>query len=243
MIDENERRELREAKALLEFPGLVAKLADVVGAPIEGALNRLPAGARDRIHGAAEKALRVSLEAAASTVPDQKPNAAPKNFLHKMAVGATGALGGAFGLTALAIELPVSTTLIFRTIVDIARSEGEDISDPEVKKACLEVFALGGKSTTDDAADSGYFAARAFVAQSARGGLARFLASVASRFEIVVAEKFAAQLVPVVGAVGGATVNVLFIEHFQNMARGHFIVRRLERKHGAEEVRRVYGEV
>jgi len=35
-------------------------------------------------------------------------------------------------------------------------------------------------------------------------------------------------------------VNYAFIEHFQDMARGHFIVRRLERAYGEEDVRREY---
>ena len=33
---------------------------------------------------------------------------------------------------------------------------------------------------------------------------------------------------------------LLFIAHFQRMARGHFIVRRLERAHGKMEVQRAY---
>jgi len=40
--------------------------------------------------------------------------------------------------------------------------------------------------------------------------------------------------------MGGAVINTLFIEHFQTMARGHFMVRRLERVHGAEAVRLAY---
>jgi len=44
----------------------------------------------------------------------------------------------------------------------------------------------------------------------------------------------------VVGAVGGAAVNLTFIAHFQDIARGHFTVRRLERVYGAEIVRAEY---
>ena len=33
------------------------------------------------------------------------------------------------------------------------------------------------------------------------------------------------------------------MDHFQDMARGHFVVRRLERKYGQEEVRRLYEEI
>jgi hypothetical protein len=70
--------------------------------------------------------------------------------------------------------------------------------------------------------------------------LVRFVAQVASRFGVVVTQKVAAQAVPVVGALGGAAVNYAFIEHFQDVARGHFTVRRLERAYGEELVRTEY---
>jgi hypothetical protein len=53
----------------------------------------------------------------------------------------------------------------------------------------------------------------------------------------------AAQSVPVIGAAGGALINILFIDHFQDMARGHFIVRRLERKYGEESVEATYNSL
>jgi hypothetical protein len=46
--------------------------------------------------------------------------------------------------------------------------------------------------------------------------------------------------VPAIGAAGGAAINLLFIDHFQDMAPGHFIVRKLERAYGAELVRAEY---
>ena len=42
------------------------------------------------------------------------------------------------------------------------------------------------------------------------------------------------------GAVGGATVNVIFMNHFQRVARGHFAIRRLERRYGPNVVRHLY---
>ena len=42
------------------------------------------------------------------------------------------------------------------------------------------------------------------------------------------------------GAAGGALINTVFIGHYQDMARGHFVVRRLERAHGTEAVREAY---
>jgi hypothetical protein len=51
------------------------------------------------------------------------------------------------------------------------------------------------------------------------------------------------QLVPIIGAAGGAVVNTMFMNHFQDMARGHFIVRRLEKIHGSDPVRLAYDKI
>ena len=57
------------------------------------------------------------------------------------------------------------------------------------------------------------------------------------------AYKFAAQAVPIVGAAAGATLNTMFTDYYQDMARGHFIVRRLELKYGEDVVRTCYDRV
>jgi hypothetical protein len=73
-----------------------------------------------------------------------------------------------------------------------------------------------------------------------RPGVGAANAQIASRFGVVVTHKLAAQAVPVIGALGGAAVNHAFINHFQEIARAHFTVRRLERRYGKEAVRAVY---
>jgi hypothetical protein len=60
---------------------------------------------------------------------------------------------------------------------------------------------------------------------------------------VVVTQKLAAQALPIAGALGGAAVNYAFIEHFQDVAQGHFTVRRLERSYGKDEVRVEYGRI
>ena len=70
--------------------------------------------------------------------------------------------------------------------------------------------------------------------------LVRFNTQVASRIGVVLTQKFAAQTLPVVGALGGASVNYVFIKHFQEMAQGHFTVHRLERVYGKDIVRAEY---
>jgi hypothetical protein len=78
------------------------------------------------------------------------------------------------------------------------------------------------------------------VAREGAPALIRFVGQVAARFGIPVSEKVMAQSVPILGAAGGAVINILFIDHFQDVARGHFIVRRLERTLGADTVRDRY---
>lgn len=168
----------------------------------------------------------------------------------------SGGIGGAFGLVALAVELPISTTIMLRSIADIARSEGEDLKSRESQLSCLEVFALGGPNKSDDAAESGYFGIRSALAAAVTDAakfaashgavnegapaLVRLITKIAARFSIPVTEKAAAQAVPIIGAAGGALINTLFIDHFQDIARGHFVVRRLERIYGESLVRKTY---
>ena len=164
-----------------------------------------------------------ALDAALFTI-DDAPGKSQRNLLHKSGVAVSGAVGGAFGLPALFVELPIATTIMLRSIADIARRHGESISDPSTKAACLTVFAMGGREASDDASESGYLAVRMllaeqvteaskFLAKSAgkesAPALARLISSIAQRFGIQITEKAAAQLVPVAGAIGGATVNLL----------------------------------
>jgi hypothetical protein len=71
----------------------------------------------------------------------------------------------------------------------------------------------------------------------------RLVQGIAARFSIPVSQKVLAEAVPVVGAVAGAGLNAIFIAHFQNVAKGHFIVRRLERTRGVAVVRKAFDEL
>lgn len=257
-IPATDMAELRRAKALLENPGLAARISDTVGSPIEKGFELLPEKWAAVVNDAARRSIETALDVALSTVRHGE-NRAPANWWHKLAIGTTGAAGGAFGLAALSIELPVSTTIMLRSIADIARSQGEDVRTADAKVECVQVLGLGGRSGSDDAAETGYFAARAAMARAvsdaaryiAEKGIAnrgapavvRLIAQVAARFSVTVSEKAAAQAIPIIGAAGGALINTLFIDHFQRVATGHFTIRRLERLHDPAEVRRAYAEL
>jgi hypothetical protein len=253
-----DHKALRRAVNLLEKRRFMARIAHHAGRPLEKMIKALPRPASGRLQRIVRFTVRRLLAVALRTLDSRRPRKAAPGF-HKMAGGVSGAVGGAFGLPALAVELPLTTTIMLRSIADIARSEGEDIASIEGRLACLEVFALGGRNAAEQGADTGYYAVRASLArvlsEAARHiagkGLAekgapvltRFIAQIASRLGALVSEKVAAQAVPIIGAAGGAGINLLFMQHFQETARGHFIVRRLERTYGQDVVRQAYREL
>src|SRR6476661_7834926 len=142
---------LQRAVQSLEHPGLAARLTNMVGKPIELIGYALPTAASDAIATATSKALDLALKVALGTI-QSVPHPASRRF-HKALATASGAAGGAFGLISLPIELPVSTIIMLRSIAEIARSEGEDLSAPETALACVQVFALGGRPGSADASE------------------------------------------------------------------------------------------
>ncbi|HIH2746333.1 EcsC family protein [Burkholderia aenigmatica] len=260
-LSQDDRDALWRAKQVLESPSLTMKLTGMLGAPVEKMITRLPDFATGKINDATQLALRKCLNIALRTLgkppaPDAEPDK-PSNLLHKLAVATTGAAGGAFGFLALPVELPVTTTLIFRSVCDIARSEGEDLSSVDTQLQCLAVLGMGGNpDKQEEDADLGYFVLRGALAQAiskassdittkgiaahSSAAVFKLVQTVASRFSVQVTEQMAAKSIPAIGAVLGATVNTLFIDHFQQMAHGHFTVRRLERKYGSVAVKAAY---
>jgi hypothetical protein len=253
-MDAADLKALAAAVDALENPTWAARIVNLVGMPIEAATKLLPRSAGALVSRATTAAIHRALMTAVTTMGRRR--GAPSLWLHRAAVAGSGGVGGFFGLPGLAVELPLSTVIMLRSIADIARSEGEDLADVEARLACLQVFALGGATAADDSAETAYYATRLGLARvlgeaaehiAARGladegapVIARLIARIAARFDVVVSEKVAAQAVPVVGAATGAAINLLFVTSFQRTAAGHFAVRRLERAHGGEAVRAAY---
>lgn len=149
------------------------------------------------------------------------------------AVTVSGVVGGFAGLAGLLPDITFTTMTIMREIARIAREEGEDLSSQDARRACLEVFALRAfpVGASDDESELGYFSARAML----RGRPVVMLVSeVASHYGLGLSRKLAVQLMPVAGALCGASLNVAFLAHYRALARAHFTIRRLEREHGPE---------
>ena len=269
VMETNDIRDLKKAVELLESPSIIARLAQMVGSPLESTVKKLPASVSVKLNSAVEAALHKAADMALWSL-DNEPKKSASTKLHKMFAATSGAVGGAFGFTSLLLELPVSVTIMMRSVADVARSEGFDLTEFSTKKNCIEVFALGGVSKKDDAVETGYYFSRGFLTESMRHlskelaeiatkqgskglgfiapkqgakWLSEIIEKVASRFGVVITNKFAAQAVPVIGAITGATLNTLFTDFYQSMARGHFIVRRLEEKYGEEIVKSEYERI
>lgn len=240
------------------------RLAALVGKPAEGLLAALPDRAQKLVASATNSALDRALGWAVQTLPGTAAGEGMRlrgARFHTTLTAATGAIGGMFGLAGAALEVPTTTVLMLRSIAAIARDNGFDPADPDIRLQCLSVFSLG--SPRLDTMESAYFSSRialalamrdasryvathgveeigSAVARHAAPALLRFVQQVAARFEIVVTEKLAAQAVPIAGAALGSLVNAAFTDHFNRVAAYHFGIVRLERQHGQEIVRASY---
>lgn len=255
MLPAAQQQDLERAVRLLEQPRLVIRLANHAGKPLDSVIGAVP-GLSSGLHGVLRKAILQCLTVAIKSQEGQ--DFAPSAWRAKVLTGLSGGIGGVFGAAALPIELPFTLMLMLRAIADIARDNGEDLYTLEPRLACLQVFALGDRRA-DAGAAIGYYAARATLTKLTNDVVAslversvldvsapvitRLVAEVVSRLGLVLSERVAAGALPVLGALGGATLNVAFMDHFERVAQGHFILRRLERAHGRELIQDLYRQV
>ena len=96
---------LRDAVRRLETQSFAVRTAQAIGAPIAKGLEALPQKYSDIVQNAARQAIEKSLEVAINSLGRSAPMTTGNAF-HKLMAGASGAVGGFFGLAALAVELP-----------------------------------------------------------------------------------------------------------------------------------------
>ena len=258
-ISEEDLIALKKAKQKMEHIGWAMRGLNRIGGVLDTGIDKLPQKQQKWLHQVAQKVLHTVVKTNLKTMNAGKTNTTASNTAYKALVTSSGILGGAFGATAFAVDLTVATKFMMRSIMDIARSEGEDLNSFDTQLACLQVLALGGKSKHDDNLDTSYYATRialssavknasayatkhgvGSVLQGSNNAFVKLLGAIASRFSIQVSEKFVAQAIPILGAAGGGSINLAFINHFQNMAKAHFTVRRLERTYGPQLIQKTY---
>jgi hypothetical protein len=266
---------VQDAVRFFEVPGTFTRVLSGLGSGVESALSKLPEGVKTSALKASRKAIETSLTLAVKTIAPaaEKPeifsivdvsdrNRVSRNS-HTMAAAFSGGVGGVFGPLALAIELPVSTSLIMRSIASTANDYGFDLKDPAVLMECLFVFAIGGPSKADDGMDSSYISSRVAMASLLRNAasammelpakqlllsvenktapaVVRVVSAISEAFGVRVSQKFVAQLAPVIGVVGGAGINLAFANFFGQAAEYHFGIKRLEAIYGSGLVQAQY---
>lgn len=252
-----DNQDLEQAVKILEFQSLTATITNTIGKPVEWGLKIMPAPIMNKMGDITEKCLIAAFKVVLLTINRDKPFKKSQNALHKGLVAVTGAAGGFLGGATLAIELPLSTAVMMRSIADIARERGEDLGNVEACLECIAVLGMDPASGDRSKKDySEYFTARAAMAKEitkaaeyiasngiSEGGVpvvVKLLQKVAERFGVQLTDKIALEFIPIVGAVTGGSINVLFMTHFQRIATGHFTIRNLNRKYGEERVRLEY---
>lgn len=261
---------LGEAAGYLDSPSFLMRMADMLGRPLESiAPYVVPKQVAEISQSALHRAMKVAAgtirksSGTEKTLEDAYATAGWSGFWHQLATMGSGAVGGVFGVPGLTVELPITTSIMFRSIASIADDFGEDPTEPVVQLECLSVFSYGGFTPKDDAMESSYLTARIAMNQMIRDAvrflaresaqsfaqaikrgsapvLLNYISRVAAQFNVAVSQKLLLQTMPIVGGVTGASINAAFSDHFNTVARYHFGIRKLEREYGQEDVQTAY---
>lgn len=216
----------RLARRYVDAGGLGMEVLSAIGGGAEGAMKHLPAVIRRRIDRITLRALQSAMRAASSS---RKVVRDRGDLANRLISTASGAVGGVAGLPGAMLELPVTITTLMRALLAIAAEHGLDPDSEEVRMECLRVFATAGPFAEDDGADMGLLAAKLSITGQTLQGL---LARVAPKLGAVLGQKLAAQAMPLLGAVAGASINYTFARYYQEIARVHFGLLRLRDETG-----------
>ncbi len=209
--------------------GIGVRILNLLGGKAESLLDRLPSVVRNNLGDATQRALTLAMQAAQTSrtaVPDQKA------WVNTAMTTAMGAAGGFGGLPTALVELPATTTVLLRAIQGVAAEHGFDPSAENVQFDCIRVFAAAGPLASDDGSDLGFVSLRLSLTG---GAMHKLIATVAPKLATVLGQKLAAQTVPVLGAVAGATTNYFYSDYYQQIAHVHFGLRRLAIDSGITE--------
>lgn len=225
--------------------GVLLRLADVMGGAVGHAVKLggrtlgFSANFQEKIQNLANNTVQrafdiaiVGMDHKADPLQEDKKYKKIRNSAVQAMVVASGAVGGFTGFAGMLPDISFTTLALMREIASIAQEEGEDLSNEETKRACLEVFALrsfgnAGRSTEEN--ELGFFSARLML----RGRpMVLLMADISYQYGLSLSQKLSLQMMPVVSALCGASLNAAFLSHYRALARVHFVARRLEREHG-----------
>lgn len=274
IFTQDELKFIEDAAKFFEDPNVFVQGLNQLSSGMTKAHALLPNKAQVAIsravHVSLEKAVIFSLKTIdndliKNSFDVSREKSSKSGYVHTLAASGLGGISGFVGLAALPVELPITTLIILRSIVDTAKQYGMDINSPEIQLECVYVFGMGGDSANDDEAKSIYYTSRlAFqeivkeasvilgtqtakqiltgIEYGTTNALIRFIAQVASVFEIRITKKLIAQSVPIIGAVAGVSINAFFADYFKTAAQFHFGLRRIELERGRQETQAIFEE-
>jgi len=276
-LQAHELRFIEEAAGFLEKPSALVNATDWLGKPLDKLQNYLPQNLEQMVKQAVQRALKTALQVAVQSLPQHKnrtiswPSVLDTTrrsaWKHTAAVTTTGAISGALGSAAMMIELPLTTSLILRSIASTAQQWGHDLSKAEVQMQCLYVFTMGSpKTSRDDEIDSAYISARlayhglirelagfisshslkeVFLAleKGTLPALVKFASLLLPSLERTIVRSILSKGVPILSAVGSAALNAGFCQYFTKAARYHFGLMHLESLHSRDLVHAHYHRV
>jgi hypothetical protein len=221
------------ARAYRRASGPLMALMQRFGGSLESQMAQLPAPVRSQIESAIITALTAAhgLAARAESRIENHADLGRRNTL--IAAMATGAAGGAGGLTTALIEMPLTITILLHAIRSEARAAGFDPDTPGIRAACLEVFADASPLREDDGMNTAFISARLAINGAA---LHKIIATIAPRLTLVFGQKLSFQAVPILGAAAGASINAAYLRYYREIARIRFALMRLAISHGGEAV-------
>lgn len=216
--------------------GLLA-LAAKAGEGADQVIDWLPDNFEDKLQGVVDLALRQAYAIAFTTHGGRRRNRKKpirnREAFHRWAAGVAGAVGGAGGIATTLADLSVTTTMILRSIQEIAASYGLDLDDPDVRAHCIAVFGTGGPLVEDDSLDTALWGGRIALSHQSVSATIR---AILPQFGKTLSEGILTRAAPLVGAVAGAAINAAFMRYYQQMAHVNFRLRRLSRDHTPGEV-------
>jgi hypothetical protein len=222
--------------------GLIIRGADLIAGLFGGLQLPLRADCRflrRSVEALAVVALRRAFDIAVLGFGRKVRVASPRRA--RLLAAAAGAISRFSGLASLLPDIAFTTLVIMRYIANVAHAQGENLDTEETRRSCREVFAFGGSQLgLEEHAEASYWSVRLILQGRP---VVMLFSEAASRYGLRISEKFAIQAVPLVGAAGGALINSMFFHHYRCLAQVHFTLRRVEREHGPELVRREAMEI
>jgi len=168
-LNDEEFQSLKTAKKLLENPGIAIKLSSMIGNPIQKGLDMLPKNWNQKLIEVTQNSLLKAADTAIFTMNNTLDDK-PSNILHKIAAGATGTIGGLFGIASIEDDNLESSYYITRTFLSNSMSQ-----------------------TTKYVSEQG-------IVNEGAPLVLNIIGKIAERFGLQVTEKSMAQSVPIIGA-------------------------------------------